>query len=115
MRHGSWEGREHCREAVQSTGFQVECGHAGAEALTARPDEVGGAERGPGDSCSWEAEDSSNDFLRWFTLGLRRAGMLVAQGRAAARDGTIIQQSHSWAYTHRKPEFQKIHALQCSL
>ena len=111
----AWRLGEHCREAVQSAGFQVECGHTGAEALTARPDEAGGAERGPGDSCSWEAEDSSNDFLRWFTLGWRRAGMLVAQGRAAARDGTIIQQSHSWAYTHRKPEFQKIHALQCSL
>ena len=27
----------------------------------------------------------------------------------------MTQQSHSWAYTHRKPQFKKTHAPQCSL
>ena len=27
----------------------------------------------------------------------------------------MIQQSHSWAYIWRKPQFKKIHAPQCSL
>ena len=27
----------------------------------------------------------------------------------------MTQQSHSWAYIQRKPEFKKIHAPQCSL
>lgn len=103
------------RSSTESAGFQVECALAGAEALTARPDEVGVQKGAPEIRAVGKLRIDSNGFLRWLTLGWRRAGIPGAQGRAAARDGTIIQQSHSWVYTHRKPEFQKIHALQCSL
>ena len=100
---------------TESAGFQVECGLAGAEALTAGTDEAGVQKGAPEIRAVGKLRIDSNDFLRWFTLGWRRAGMLVAQGKVAARDGTVVQQSHSWVYTHRKPEFQKIHAVQCSL
>lgn len=100
---------------TESAGFQVECGLTGAEALTAGTDEAGVQKGAPEIRAVGKLRIDSHGFLRRFTLGCRRVGMLVAQGRAAARDGTVIQQSHSWAYTHRKPQLQKIHAVQCSL
>ena len=38
-----------------------------------------------------ELRTDSNDCPGWFILGWRRAGLQVALGKAAARDGTIAQ------------------------